>query len=177
MVKLLIVVDMQKDFIDGALGTAEAVAIVPNVVEKINEYVQAGDKIVFTKDTHFENYMDTQEGKNLPVEHCIKGSVGHEICEEIKRAINVENYKVYEKLTFGSAELADDLKKGVYDDVESIMLIGLCTDICVISNAMLCKTFLTETPIYIAKDCCAGVTPESHENALKAMEMCQIKIV
>lgn len=177
MAKLLIVVDMQKDFIDGALGTKEAVQIVPNVVKKIEEFREAGDMVIFTKDTHFDNYMETQEGKNLPVKHCIKGTEGHEICEEIKAVIDVDSCKVYEKLTFGSSELAQDLRDGVYNDAESITLIGLCTDICVISNAMLCKTFLTETPVYIAADCCAGVTPDSHENALKAMEMCQIKIV
>ena len=177
MGKLLVVVDMQKDFIDGALGTAEAVMIVPNVVDKIKEYQAAGDTVVFTKDTHFENYMETQEGKNLPVEHCIKGTEGHEICDEIKAVIDPESCKVYEKVTFGSSEFAQDLKNGVYDDAESITLIGLCTDICVISNAMLCKTFLTETPVYIDAKCCAGVTVESHDNALKAMEMCQIKIV
>ncbi|MBE5882480.1 MAG: cysteine hydrolase [Lachnospiraceae bacterium] len=177
MAKLLIVVDMQNDFIDGALGTKEAVQIVPNVVRKIEEFRQSGDKVIFTKDTHFENYMETQEGKNLPVEHCIKGTKGHEICDEIKAVIDVDACKVYEKLTFGSSELAQDLRDGVYNDAESITLVGLCTDICVISNAMLCKTFLTETPVCIAADCCAGVTPDSHENALNAMEMCQIKIV
>ena len=177
MAKLLIVVDMQKDFIDGALGTKEAVAIVPNVVQKIKEYVQQGDKIIFTKDTHFDGYLDTQEGRNLPVEHCIKGTPGHEICDEIKQIVDLDDYKVYEKLTFGSSELAGDLAAGMYSDAEEISLIGLCTDICVISNAMLCKTFLTETPVCVAADCCAGVTPDSHNNALKAMEMCQIKIV
>lgn len=177
MARLLIVVDMQKDFIDGALGTKEAVEIVPRVVDIIREYEQNGDRIIFTKDTHFDNYMDTQEGKNLPVEHCIKGTEGHELCDEIKNAVDVSSYKVYEKLTFGSSELAADLAKGVYNDAESITLVGLCTDICVISNAMLCKTFLTETPVYIKSDCCAGVTVESHNNALKSMEMCQIKIV
>ncbi|MBQ8198284.1 MAG: cysteine hydrolase [Lachnospiraceae bacterium] len=177
MAKLLIVVDMQKDFIDGALGTKEAVAIVPNVVQKIKEYVQQGDKIIFTKDTHFDGYLDTQEGRNLPVEHCIKGTPGHEICNEIKQIVDLDDYKVYEKLTFGSSELAGDLAAGMYSDAEEITLVGLCTDICVISNAMLCKTFLTETPVCVAADCCAGVTPESHNNALKAMEMCQIKIV
>ena len=177
MGKLLVVVDMQKDFIDGALGTKEAVEIVPAVVHKIEEFQKSGDRIIFTKDTHFENYMETQEGKNLPVKHCIKGTEGHEICDEIKAVIRPEECKVYEKLTFGSSEFAEDLMKGVYKDVESITLVGLCTDICVISNAMLCKTFLTETPVYIAADCCAGVTPESHDNALKAMEMCQIQIV
>nr|MBQ8252564.1 cysteine hydrolase [Lachnospiraceae bacterium] len=177
MARLLIVVDMQKDFIDGALGTKEAIEIVPNVVQKIQEYVQQGDKIIFTKDTHYEGYLETQEGKNLPVEHCIKGTDGHEICDAIKEVIDLDSYKVYEKVTFGSSQLARDLDSGVYSDVDDITLIGLCTDICVISNAMLCKTFLTEMPVFIAADCCAGVTPESHENALKAMEMCQIKIV
>lgn len=177
MARLLIVVDMQKDFIDGALGTKEAVAIVPNVVKIIKEFQAAGDTVIFTKDTHFENYMETQEGQNLPVEHCIKGTEGHEICEEIKAAVDLDKCKVYEKLTFGSSEFAQDLNHGIYDGAESITLVGLCTDICVISNAMLCKTFLTETPVCIVADCCAGVTPESHENALKAMEMCQIKIV
>ncbi len=177
MARLLIVVDMQNDFIDGALGTKEAVEIVPNVVKIIEEFKRAKDKIIFTKDTHFENYMDTQEGKNLPVPHCIKGTKGHEICDEIKSCIAIEDCRVYEKLTFGSSKLAADLAAGEYNEVDSITLVGLCTDICVISNAMLCKTFLTETPVYIVAEGCAGVTVESHENALKAMEMCQIKIV
>jgi len=150
---------------------------VPNVVQKIKEYVQQGDKIIFTKDTHFDGYLDTQEGRNLPVEHCIKGTPGHEICDEIKQIVDLDDYKVYEKLTFGSSELAGDLAAGMYNDAEEITLVGLCTDICVISNAMLCKTFLTETPVCVAADCCAGVTTDSHNNALKAMEMCQIKIV
>ena len=175
--KLLVVVDMQKDFVDGALGTPEAQAIVENVVKKVKAAKEAGDQIVFTMDTHEANYLETAEGKNLPVKHCIKGTQGHEICDEIKAVIHPEECKGYEKLTFGSSEFAEDLKSGVYNEAESITLIGLCTDICVISNAMLCKTFLTETPVYIAADCCAGVTVESHENALKAMEMCQIKIV
>lgn len=174
--RLLIVVDMQKDFIDGALGTKEAVAIVPEVVKKIKEFKENGDCIVFTKDTHFDNYMDTQEGKKLPVMHCIKGTDGHELCGEIKEVVCPEDYKIYEKKTFGSEELAEDLKAGIYSDAESITLIGLCTDICVISNAMLCKTFLPEIPVRVEQSCCAGVTPESHANALKAMEMCQIEV-
>ncbi len=177
MARLLVVVDMQKDFIDGALGTKEAAAIVPNVVKKIKEYQESGDTIIFTKDTHFSNYMETQEGRKLPVPHCIKGTEGFEICKEIQAVIEIEGCRVYEKITFGSSELARDLAKGAYADMEEITLAGLCTDICVISNAMLFKTFLTEVPIRIASDCCAGVTPESHENALKAMEMCQIEIV
>lgn len=177
MAKLLIVVDMQKDFIDGALGTKEATAIVPNVVEKIKKYQENGDTIIFTKDTHREDYMDTQEGKKLPVPHCIKGTDGFELCEEIKEMIEGTQYRVYEKETFGSSELAKDLAAGKYRDMEEITLVGLCTDICVISNAMICKTFLPEMPIQVDADCCAGVTPESHENALKAMDVCQIEIV
>lgn len=177
MSELLVVVDMQKDFIDGALGTREAIAIVPAVVAKIQEFKQKGNSIIFTKDTHFENYMETQEGRNLPVMHCIKGTEGFEICDEIKAVVDLEQSKVYEKVTFGSSEFAKDLAQGVYSDVEAITLIGLCTDICVISNAMLCKTFLPEVPVRIVAECCAGVTPESHANALKAMEMCQIEIV
>ena len=177
MGKLLVVVDMQKDFIDGALGTKEAVAIVPNVVAKIKEYQEKGDTVVFTKDTHGANYMDTQEGRKLPVPHCIKGTDGFELCEEVKEIISGKQYRIYEKETFGSSELAKDLASGRYADMEEIMLVGLCTDICVIANAMLCKTFLPELPVKVAADCCAGVTPESHKNGLNAMSMCQIEIV
>lgn len=177
MGKLLVVVDMQKDFIDGSLGTKEAVAIVPKVVAKIQEYKENGDTIIFTKDTHDDNYMSTQEGKKLPVPHCVKGTDGFKICSEIRDALAIDAYKIYEKRTFGSSKLAKDLAEGMYADMEDITLVGLCTDICVISNAMLFKTFLTETPIRIDAGCCAGVTPESHENALKAMAMCQMEIV
>lgn len=177
MSKLLMVIDMQNDFITGALGTPEAVKIVPNVVRKIKEYREAGSQIVFTKDTHFKNYLETEEGKNLPVEHCIKGTAGWEICDEIKAVINLDECTVYEKLTFGSSEYAMDLSDGVYEDVEEIELVGLCTDICVISNAMITKTFLTEVKVSVDSKCCAGVTPESHNNALEAMKMCQINII
>lgn len=177
MAELLVVVDMQKDFIDGALGTREAVRIVPAVVEKIKEFRANGNPVIFTKDTHFDNYMNTQEGKKLPVMHCIKGTKGFEICDGIKAVIDEKDCTIYEKVTFGSSELAMDLANGKYSDMEAITLIGLCTDICVISNAMLCKTFLPEMPVRVVADCCAGVTPESHENALKAMGMCQIEII
>jgi hypothetical protein len=132
MKKILIVIDMQKDFIDGALGTAEAVAIVPNVIRKIEEYEKNGDVIIYTKDTHFENYLSTKEGENLPLEHCIKGTPGHEIPENILRS----NELVFEKITFGCVELADYLHTLRFDEVE---LVGLCTDICVVSNALLIK--------------------------------------
>ena len=168
MNKILVIVDMQKDFIDGALGTAEAVAIVPAVIEKIKGF---DGEVVFTKDTHSTIYLDTQEGKNLPVPHCIKGSDGWELDEKI--APYAENCRIFEKPTFGSIELAEYIANGEYNQIE---LIGLCTDICVISNAMLVKAYLPEANIIVDSACCAGVTPESHENALSAMKMCQIKV-
>ena len=169
MQKILVVVDMQNAFIDGALGTKEAVAIVPYVKEVIENF---DGKILFTRDTHFENYMDTQEGHNLPVPHCIKGTEGWEICPELKALCTEEPI---DKITFGSKELPDIVKE--MSDLESITLIGLCTDICVISNAMILKAFYPETPIIIDAKACAGVTPESHQTALNAMKMCQIQII
>lgn len=171
MKNVLIVVDMQKDFIDGALGTKEAEAIVDNVAE----FVKAFDgEVVFTRDTHFDNYMETQEGKNLPVPHCIKGTDGWQIDRKLV-ALKPNGMKLFDKLTFGSVELAEYLK--AEKELESITLVGLCTDICVISNALLLKAYLPETPIKVVEKCCAGVTPESHKNALEAMKMCQIQIV
>lgn len=166
--KVLCVVDMQNDFIDGALGTKEAEAIVENVKSKIELYRKNGDTVIFTRDTHTEGYMNTQEGKNLPVPHCIKGSKGWEITEKLDTASD----KIIDKPTFGSFELADYVAS--FSDVEEIELIGLCTDICVISNAMLLKAKLTETQISVDSSCCAGVTPESHLNAIESMKMCQI---
>lgn len=170
MKKLLVVVDMQKDFINGALGTKEAEKIVSNVKKKIEEYEEAGDEIVFTLDTHQPSYLDTQEGKNLPVVHCVKETEGWELDNSLK----VFKGKRFEKNTFGSTELAEYVKDKKY---ESIELIGLCTDICIISNALLIKAFLPEMPVLVDSSCCAGVTPKSHENALNAMKVCQIKIV
>lgn len=177
MRKLLVVVDMQNDFIDGVLGTEEALKIVDAVVSKIKQYKQNGDSIVFTKDTHMENYLETQEGRNLPAKHCIKDSYGWEICESIQRVCDLSKHKVYEKVTFGASEMAKDLISGVYDDIEEIELVGLCTDICVISNALLIKAFLPEVPLAVDGGCCAGVTPDSHRNALEAMKMCQVKVI
>ena len=171
MQDILIVVDMQNDFIDGALGTKEAVEIVPNVKKKIAEF---NGKVFFTRDTHFENYLQTQEGKNLPVPHCIKGTPGWEIRPELDALRRTEPI---DKLTFGSSELGSILVKENRDNpINSITLIGLCTDICVISNAMIAKAFLPEVPIVVDAKCCAGVTPESHQNTLSAMKMCQIRI-
>ena len=169
--KILCVIDMQNDFIDGALGTPEAVKIVDNVREKIEKYRKNGDTVIFTRDTHYENYMDTAEGKNLPVPHCIKGTDGWQISEKLQ----VGDSKVIDKPTFGSTELGEYVAG--LKNVESIELIGLCTDICVISNALLLKANLPETPICVDSSCCAGVTPESHGNALSAMKMCQIELI
>ena len=171
MKKILVVVDMQKDFIDGALGTAEAVAIVPKVAEKIKNF---GGTVLYTRDTHEENYMETQEGRNLPVPHCIRGTEGWQIRAELQQA----GAMVVDKPTFGSRALAEKLVEMNREEaIESITLIGLCTDICVISNAFVIKAFLPEMPIIVDAACCAGVTPKSHERALEAMKVCQIAVV
>ncbi len=169
--KVLLIVDMQNDFIDGALGTAEAVKIVPKVVEKIQNF---DGLVLYTRDTHEENYMETQEGAKLPVPHCIRGTYGWELNDEIKALAKTEPI---DKPTFGSMELAERLKAlDETEGLESITLCGLCTDICVISNALLAKAALPEVPVYVSADCCAGVTVESHLNALEAMKMCQVMI-
>ena len=173
MKKLLLVIDMQNDFINGALGTKEAEAIVPNVVKRIQEC--EGD-VLYTRDTHSEDYMETQEGKNLPVPHCIKGTPGWELCPELKALRDAGHSPVLDKLTFGAKDLPAYLETRYPRGLESVELIGLCTDICVISNAMVLKAFFPELPVSVTASCCAGVTPESHENALNAMKMCQIAI-
>ena len=167
--KYLIVVDMQNDFIDGALGTAEAVSIVPYVKSVIENF---DGKVIFTRDTHFENYMETQEGKNLPVPHCIKGTDGWQIRAELDALRKTE---AIDKVTFGSKDLVEILKNE--GDIESITFVGLCTDICVISNVMIVKAFYPEIPLIVDAKACAGVTPESHTNALNAMKMCQVKVI
>ncbi len=173
MRNLLIVVDMQNDFIDGSLGTREAQAIVENVIKKIEAY-DAKD-IFATRDTHPANYLETQEGRNLPVEHCIKGTEGWEIEKRIKQALG--GAVVFDKPTFGSVGLAEEIKKiNETEGIEEITLVGLCTDICVVSNALLLKAYMPEVKISVEADCCAGVTPESHEAALTTMRMCQILI-
>ncbi|MCR5148890.1 MAG: cysteine hydrolase [Eubacterium sp.] len=177
MQKFLIVVDMQKDFIDGTLGTAEAVKIVPAVKARIEKALLEGEKVVFTRDTHREDYLSTQEGKNLPVVHCIENTEGWQISSELRALSETKGVKVINKPTFGSRVLAEYLAaENEIEEISEITLIGLCTDICVISNAMMIKAFLTEVPVKVVADCCAGVTPESHENALKAMTMCQIAV-
>ena len=171
MQNVLVVVDMQNDFIDGALGTPEAVAIVPKVVEKIEKF---DGTVLFTRDTHMSTYLHTQEGRNLPVEHCIMGTPGWEIREEIE---NLRKTEAINKVTFGSSVLPERLlMMNAIEHIDSITFIGLCTDICVISNAMITKAFLPEVPVIVDAACCAGVTPESHKNALNAMKCCQITI-
>ena len=171
MRNILIVVDMQNDFIDGALGTKEAVAIVPGVKEKIENF---DGVVLFTRDTHETYYLDTQEGQKLPVPHCIRDTEGWQIRSELDTLRKTEPI---DKETFGSTDLAGELVAMNEDnEIESITFVGLCTDICVISNALLAKASLPEVPIIVDAKCCAGVTPESHENALKAMEACQIQI-
>ena len=160
---------MQKDFIDGSLGTKEAVAIVPAVIEKIKEYEDEGGIIIYTKDTHYGDYLETREGRHLPVKHCIKGTDGHSVPDEILRG----HSEIIEKLTFGSVELLDRLDELKPDSVE---LIGLCTDICVVSNALLIKAKFPELDIAVDSSCCAGVTPETHAAALTTMKMCQINV-
>ncbi|MBQ9796176.1 MAG: cysteine hydrolase [Clostridia bacterium] len=167
--KYLIVVDMQNDFIDGALGTPEAVAILPYVKERIESF---DGKVLFTRDTHFEDYESTQEGKNLPVRHCIKDTDGwqiHPLLEPLRKTPAID------KITFGSKDLIEILSHE--EEIESITFLGLCTDICVISNAMLVKAFYPEIPLYVDAKGCAGVTPESHKNALAAMKTCQVNVL
>lgn len=174
MKKILVVVDMQKDFVDGALGTKEAVAIVDNVVNKINGH--DGD-IFVTYDTHFENYMETSEGKKLPVPHCIKGTDGWKLNDKVQAALAAKTYTEVEKITFGSVDLPQLLKKAVGDGEFEIELVGLCTDICVVSNALLLKATFPEVAISVDASCCAGVTPDTHNAALATMKMCQINVV
>ena len=170
--KLLVVVDMQNDFIDGSLGTREAVAIVPRVVEKMKNF---DGVILATRDTHPQNYLATREGRNLPVEHCIEGTKGWELRPEIEEVLKEQPVN---KPTFGSLELGKRVcELNAQDPIESITLVGLCTDICVISNAMVLQAYLPEVPIAVDAACCAGVTPESHERALEAMKVCQVQII
>ena len=174
MSKYLIVVDMQNDFIDGSLGTAEAVAIVPAVVERIRSAIAGGWTVIATQDTHEENYLETQEGQNLPVRHCIRGTEGWQIADSVKAALG--GAMVLEKPTFGSVRLAGMIYSAS-DSVESIELVGLCTDICVVSNALLLKAHFPEAKLSVRASCCAGVTPEKHRAALETMASCQIDIL
>ena len=172
MRKILLVIDMQNDFIDGALGTPEAVSVVDRVVEEIGRY--PAENVFATRDTHAENYLDTQEGRNLPVPHCVKGTPGWELNPKIAAALG--NAAVVDKPTFGSKKLAERMALLAQEDELDITIVGLCTDICVVSNALLIKAFLPETTVRVISDCCAGVTPESHRAALQTMRMCQVQV-
>ena len=177
-INILVVVDMQKDFVDGALGTGEAQAIVPAVVAKIEEYKAAGGTIIVTQDTHESNDLDTQEGKNLPVVHCVKDTDGWLVNSEVSAALPKDAIYIA-KPTFGSTELIEKIGEYVKkygQEYVNVELVGLCTDICVVSNALCLKAFYYEMPISLDAACCAGVTPESHQAALTTMTMCQIHI-
>ena len=164
--KTLIAIDMQNDFITGSLGTKEAQAIVPNVKKKIREYKSRGDRVIFTKDTHSGNYLQTNEGKHLPIEHCIKGTYGWDIAD----GLGNPGDQCITKDTFGYPDWK-------YYDFDEIEIVGLCTDICVVSNALMLKTTFPESNITVDASCCAGVTPESHQAALTTMKMCQINVI
>ena len=172
MRKILLVIDMQNDFINGALGTPEAEAIVGRVAEEIRKYPT--ENVIATRDTHTEDYLNTQEGRKLPVVHCVRGTPGWKLHPEIAAAL--KGAAIIDKPTFGSKELAEKLSLLSEQDDLEVTLAGLCTDICVVSNALLIKAFLPETPVRVIADCCAGVTPESHQAALDTMRMCQIEI-
>jgi len=172
MRKLLIVIDMQKDFVDGSLGTAEAVAIVPAVKAKVESYPT--EDVIYTLDTHGEDYLETQEGRHLPVVHCVRGTPGWELTEALKAPL--ASARCYEKPTFGSLALAHDLAALSYEEDIALELVGLCTDICVVSNALLLKAAMPEVPIAVDAACCAGVTPEKHAAALETLRSCQIEV-
>ncbi len=173
--KILVVIDMQNDFITGVLGNADTVSVVSKVVKKINDFHEdeKDGRIIATLDTHYENYLSTQEGKNLPIPHCIQGTDGWNLVNKIKSVLS-ENDLIINKETFGAIDLPDVI--GKMGAVDEIQIVGVCTDICVISNAIILKAAFPEVPIKVIASCCAGVTPESHENALNAMKVCQIII-
>ena len=173
MRKILLVIDMQNDFIDGSLGTNEAVKVVDNVINKIKKY--PSENVFATKDTHEENYLATREGMHLPVEHCIRGTDGWDINSEIKKLITASN--IFEKGTFGSVKLVEKIREIAATEDISIEIVGLCTDICVVSNALLIKAYLPEIDITVDSSCCAGVTPTKHEASLETMRSCQINVI
>lgn len=173
MKKILIVVDMQNDFIDGSLGTKEAVNILPNVLNKIKRYQKSN--IYATRDTHYTNYLLTKEGRNLPIKHCLKNTPGWSINYKLRQYIDDKN--IFDKSTFGCLELAkhlDAINKQTPIDIE---IIGLCTDICIVSNALLLKAFMPECDITVDSNCCAGVTVDKHNAAIETMKSCQINII
>ena len=175
-VNYLIVVDMQEDFVRLALGTADAEAVLPKVTERVEKAIADGETVIFTRDTHYANYLETAEGKKLPVPHCIKGSEGWQIVRELREVAG--KCKIIDKVTFGSPELAGYLTlQNEKESIGKIELVGVCTDICVISNALIIKAALPETVVEVNATCCAGATGEGHENALAAMKVCQIDVI
>lgn len=174
MHNILIVVDVQNDFVDGSLGTKEAVSIIPNVCSKIKNF--EGD-IYVTKDTHFDNYLNTSEGKRLPIEHCVKERDGWQLNEYVERALSDKEYTIIEKNSFGSLELPDIIRQKYSNLDFQIEIVGLCTDICVVSNALILKANFPENEIKVDASCCAGVTVESHNASLLTMKMCQIDVI
>ncbi len=174
MKKFLVVVDMQNDFIDGALGTKEAEAIVPAAINEIEKF---DGEIIATYDTHFDDYLDTAEGKKLPVKHCVKDTEGWQLNSGIKAALEKKGYTEVIKYTFGSKDLPEIIKKKAGNEDFEIELIGLCTDICVVSNTLLLKAHFPEKKISVNESCCAGVTPDTHRAAISTMACCQIDII
>lgn len=174
MKNILVVVDIQNDFVDGALGSKEALAIIDRACEKIKAF--DGD-IFVTLDTHGEDYMNTQEGKKLPVPHCIKGTDGWRLNADIEKALEGKNVTIIEKPTFGSQKLAELISEKYKNEALSVELIGICTDICVISNALTIRAHNTECEITVDSSCCAGVSPELHEAALTVMKSCLINVI
>lgn len=174
MSRYLVVIDMQNDFVEGVLGTEEARKIVPFVMKKVKDFP---GRVIYTKDTHGSDYLFTQEGRKLPVPHCVAGTPGGRLIRGLERIQAVKPVKIYEKNTFASVEMAEELKKEhERQPIESVELIGVCTDICVVSNAILLKAYLPEVCISVASTCCAGATPQLHEAALQTIESCQIII-
>lgn len=184
--KALVIVDMQNDFVSGVLGSADAQNIVPKIVDKLHSMDGENTLVILTKDTHTKEYLNTQEGRNLPVEHCIYMTPGWSICDEISNAVDSGNFLTYHsndivksrinKETFGSVRLGEILRE-YKDSLEEIIFVGVCTDICVISNALLTKAFVPEVKITVDASCCAGTSIENHQNALSAMKQCQINII
>ena len=168
--KTLIVIDIQNDFVTGALGTKEAVAVLPNIKKKIDAYLVSGNEVIFTRDTHGENYLKTNEGRHLPVIHCIKGTEGWQIVKEI----DCSGCEHIDKPSFGYTNWAGIFKDRKMTEIE---IVGLCTDICVISNALILKAVFPETDITVDASCCAGVTPQAHKAALLAMKSCQVNVI
>ena len=186
--RVLIVVDMQNDFITGSLGSPEAQAIVPVMTERLREYEDGNTLVLFTKDTHYSDYLITQEGSNLPVEHCIKGTPGWSIVKEISSFVDHGNFMTYSakdiikgrvcKESFGSIRLAEIVENiAANEGVEEIVMMGVCTDVCVVSNALMLKAYCPEIKITVDASCCAGVTPEKHQAALETMKSCQINVI